>query len=52
MCIAGYFLNFSFKEDRCKTSFAKNACYVHIEFSIGDENGCKTNSVFDFNRLI
>ena len=32
-------------EDRCNTSFAKTACYVHISFIIGDENGCKTNSV-------
>ena len=35
------------------TSFAKNACHVHIYiyiyFIIGDENGCKTNSVFYFN---
>ena len=34
--------------DRCKTSVAKNACYVHISFIIGDENGCKTNLVFYF----
>ena len=34
-------------EDRCNPSFAKKkACYVHIYFIIGDENGCKTNSVF------
>ena len=26
----------------------KNDCYVHLPFSIGDDNGCKTNSVFYF----
>ena len=35
-------------EDRCNTSFAQNTCYVHISFIIGDENGCKTKSVFYF----
>ena len=29
------------KEDRCNTSFSKNACYIHISFIIGDENGGK-----------
>ena len=39
-------------EDRCNTSFAqKNTCYVYHLFSIGDENGCKTNSVFYFKYL-
>ena len=34
-------------EDRRNTSFAKKmfAMYI-ISFIIGDENGCKTNSVF------
>ena len=35
-------------EDRCNTSFATTACYV--QFIIGDENGCKTNSVFYFKH--
>ena len=35
-------------EDRCNTSFAQNTCYVHISFIIGDENVCKTKSVFYF----
>ena len=45
--------NMVFFENRCNTSFAKkNACYVHITFIIGDENGCKTNSVFYFNVMV
>ena len=39
-------------EDRCNTSFAKNAWYVHMSFIIWDENGCKTNSVFYFKTII
>ena len=36
-------------EDRFNTSFAQNTYYVHISFIIGDENGCKTKSVFYFH---
>ena len=38
-------------EDRCNIIFAKKACYVHIKFIIGDENACKTNSVFYFKAF-
>ena len=37
-------------EDRCNTSFA-NKC-LHILFTIGDENVCKTNSVFYFTGSV
>ena len=40
-------------DDRCNTSFAQKmlAMYIYHLFSIGDENGCKTNSVFYFKYL-
>ena len=38
---------FVITEDGSNTNLAKNACCVHI--ILCDENGCKTNSVFNFN---